>query len=728
MQELADKVWRNLSFHDAAHRIELAWLTKEIGGVEDGPADIADATRLMRSAAILACSETADHRRAAFRVATCAYDLFGAEQVPLDQALRVVLMRLGNFPSIGTRADVESAQPSLPFALVAEEIASADAHEVTINGHTVLLTDFQQKLWVNLMQSRRIALAAPTSAGKSFVLQGYLSAFFDNERAKSVVYIVPTRALIAQVAEDMKVQFDGMTRDVPDIVTVPVDADTTLAERAIYVMTQERVQLALGGHLDFSASVIIVDEAHSIADGSRGVLLQWVIDDLLVRNPASQILFASPAIRNLNIFGRLFGLDDVIEFSSVEPTVAQNFLVTTIESATKGKLSIQTAGDGSKALQSVATLQLGRTVASRIEKLVHIPAELGRGHSNIIYANGAAEAESVALQLAELMSDREPTMARLALSIEAASGPEALIAAAAMGADWTMAAIVGCAGLPPTLEALRCGKTVALANKEALVSAGALMITEARKAGATLLPVDSEHNAIFQALQGGRIDQVRKITLTASGGPFRTWTREQMANATPEQAVAHPNWDMGAKISVDSATMMNKGLELIEAHHLFPVGLENIEILVHPQSVIHSMVEYRDCSTLAQLGSPDMRIPIANALAWPERMTTNCEPLNLADIARLDFERPDESRFPATKIARAAIMAGGAKPAMLNAANEVAVAAFLNRAVQFLDITEIVSRLLDSYSPPEPSELADIFAIDKETRVRTEQLVEELKV
>ncbi|AMO71351.1 1-deoxy-D-xylulose-5-phosphate reductoisomerase [Sphingorhabdus sp. M41] len=313
-------------------------------------------------------------------------------------------------------------------------------------------------------------------------------------------------------------------------------------------------------------------------------------------------------------------------------------------------------------------------------------------------------------------------------SIEAASGPDALIAAAALGADWTMAAIVGCAGLPPTLEALRCGKTVALANKEALVSAGALMINEARKAGATLLPVDSEHNAIFQALQGGRIDQIRKITLTASGGPFRTWTREQMASVTPEQAVAHPNWNMGAKISVDSATMMNKGLELIEAHHLFPVGLENIEILVHPQSVIHSMVEYRDCSTLAQLGSPDMRIPIASALAWPDRMTTNCEPLNLAEISRLDFELPDENRFPATKIARAAIMAGGAKPAMLNAANEVAVAAFLNRAVQFLDITEIVSRLLDSYSPPDPSELADIFAIDKETRVRTEQLVEELKV
>ncbi|WP_373491316.1 1-deoxy-D-xylulose-5-phosphate reductoisomerase [Parasphingorhabdus sp.] len=313
-------------------------------------------------------------------------------------------------------------------------------------------------------------------------------------------------------------------------------------------------------------------------------------------------------------------------------------------------------------------------------------------------------------------------------SIEVASGPEALIAAAALQADWTMAAIVGCAGLPPTLEALRCGKTVALANKEALVSAGALMITEARKAGATLLPVDSEHNAIFQSLQGGKIDQVRKITLTASGGPFRTWTREQMATVTPEQAVAHPNWDMGAKISVDSATMMNKGLELIEAHHLFPVGLENIEILVHPQSVVHSMVEYRDCSTLAQLGSPDMRIPIASALAWPERMITNCEPLNLAEIGKLEFERPDEVRFPATRIARAAIMAGGAQPAMLNAANEIAVAAFLDRAVQFLDITEIVTRLLDSYSPPEPSELADIFAIDEEARVRTKQLVEELKV
>jgi len=312
--------------------------------------------------------------------------------------------------------------------------------------------------------------------------------------------------------------------------------------------------------------------------------------------------------------------------------------------------------------------------------------------------------------------------------VQAAGGATALIEAAQLSADWTMAAIVGCAGLPPTLAALKCGKTVALANKEALVSAGALMMAEAKAAGATLLPVDSEHNAIFQCLQGGKISHVRKITLTASGGPFRTWSRAAMATVTPAQAVAHPNWDMGAKISVDSATMMNKGLELIEAHHLFPIGLQNIDILVHPQSVIHSLVEYHDRSTLAQLGSPDMRIPIASALAWPNRMETNCKPLDLATIGQLDFEAPDVERFPALKLAREAIEEAGAKPAILNAANEVAVAAFLNGTIQFLDITEIVSRLLDGYSPSQPTSLEDIFAIDEEARVRSMTLVGGVKV
>ena len=311
-------------------------------------------------------------------------------------------------------------------------------------------------------------------------------------------------------------------------------------------------------------------------------------------------------------------------------------------------------------------------------------------------------------------------------SIRAAAGPSALIEAAQMGADWTMAAIVGCAGLPPTMAAIEAGKTVALANKEALVSAGELMMAAVARSGATLLPVDSEHNAIFQCLAGGKISQVRKITLTASGGPFRTYSLDQMRAVTPAQAVAHPNWNMGAKISVDSATMMNKGLELIEAHHLFPVGLDNIDILVHAQSVIHSMVEYHDRSTLAQLGSPDMRIPIASALAWPERIETTCQPLDLATIGRLDFEAPDLVRFPALKLARNAIQEGGAKPAILNAANEIAVAAFLAGRIGFLDIADMVSSTLDGYSPKTPTTLDELFSVDADARTYTSALMEKI--
>src|SRR5690606_36919546 len=235
--------------------------------------------------------------------------------------------------------------------------------------------------------------------------------------------------------------------------------------------------------------------------------------------------------------------------------------------------------------------------------------------------------------------------------IEAAGGPQALCDAAARGADVTLAAIVGCAGLAPTMAAIEQGRIVALANKEALVSAGDVMTAAVAEHGTTLLPVDSEHNAIFQCLAGNDIADVRRITLTASGGPFRTWSMERIAAATPAEAVAHPNWDMGAKISVDSATMMNKGLELIEAWHLFPVGLERLQIVVHPQSVIHSMVEYRDRSTLAQLGPSDMRVPIASALAWPRRIETPCKPLDLAALGELTFFAPDEERFPATRLA-----------------------------------------------------------------------------
>jgi 1-deoxy-D-xylulose-5-phosphate reductoisomerase len=300
--------------------------------------------------------------------------------------------------------------------------------------------------------------------------------------------------------------------------------------------------------------------------------------------------------------------------------------------------------------------------------------------------------------------------------VEAAAGPDAVAEAATMGADWTMAAIVGTAGLRPVMAALEAGGTVALANKEALVSAGEVATAAARTHGATLLPVDSEHNAVFQCFDFAVPERVRRIVLTASGGPFRETSLEAMRAITPAQAVAHPNWSMGAKISVDSATMMNKGLELIEAFHLFPVAAEQLDVIVHRQSVVHSMVEYVDGSVLAQMGTPDMRTPIAHTLAWPDRMQTPCAPLDLAAVGRLDFEPADPVRFPALALARAALTAGGARPAILNAANEVAVAAFLQGAIGFLEIAAIVADTLDRYDPESPATLEAVFAIDAEAR------------
>ena len=308
--------------------------------------------------------------------------------------------------------------------------------------------------------------------------------------------------------------------------------------------------------------------------------------------------------------------------------------------------------------------------------------------------------------------------------IEAAGGAGALIEAARRPADITVAAIVGCAGLAPTMAAIEQGRTVALANKEALVSAGAVMTAAVARHHATLLPMDSEHNAIFQCLAGNDYAHVRSITLTASGGPFRDWSAAQLAAATPAQAVKHPNWDMGAKISVDSATMFNKGLELIEAHHLFPVGLEKLKIVIHPQSVVHSMVEYRDGSTLAQLGPSDMRVPIASCLAWPARMDTPCAPLDLALLGELTFRAPDEARFPATRLARAAAEAGGAMPLVLNAANEVAVAAFLAGQIAFTRIAIMVEEAMSRFAPPTPTSLEAVIALDAEARVHSRALLE----
>jgi 1-deoxy-D-xylulose-5-phosphate reductoisomerase len=300
--------------------------------------------------------------------------------------------------------------------------------------------------------------------------------------------------------------------------------------------------------------------------------------------------------------------------------------------------------------------------------------------------------------------------------IEVAAGPDAVIEAARRSSDWLMAGIVGAAGLAPTLAAVRRGAVVAFANKEVLVCAGEIVMAEVQRSGARLLPVDSEHNAIFQVFDAVRPAGIRRLILTASGGPFRTADRARMAAATAKEAVAHPIWSMGAKISVDSATMMNKGLEVIEACHLFGMPEDRVDVLVHPQSVVHSLVEYVDGSVLAQLGSPDMRIPIAHTLAWPDRMPTPATRLDLAAIATLTFEPPDPVRFPALRLAREAIRAGGAVPAVLNAANEVAVAAFLAGRIGFLDIERIVETTMATLGILRPPDLDGIMAIDVEAR------------
>ncbi len=307
--------------------------------------------------------------------------------------------------------------------------------------------------------------------------------------------------------------------------------------------------------------------------------------------------------------------------------------------------------------------------------------------------------------------------------IAVAAGQDGLTEAAARPADWVMSAIVGAAGLGPTLTAVRRAAMVALATKECLVCAGTLLMAEVEASGAVLLPVDSEHNAIFQALRGEPVECVERLILTASGGPFRGWTRAEMAGVTPSQAVAHPNWSMGAKISVDSATMMNKGLELIEAHHLFGLEPDQIEILVHPESIVHSLVAFHDGSVLAQLGRPDMRIPIAYTLGWPNRISAPTPRLDLAAVARLTFEAPDRGCFPALGLASQALRAGGTAPTVLNAANEVAVGAFLAGRIGFLDIVAVVEAVLEACDGVRAESLDDILAVDALARRRAEALV-----
>jgi len=316
--------------------------------------------------------------------------------------------------------------------------------------------------------------------------------------------------------------------------------------------------------------------------------------------------------------------------------------------------------------------------------------------------------------------------------IEAAAGAEALVEAALRPADWVMGAISGAVGLKPTLAAIERGATVALANKECLVCAGGLFMRAAAKAGAMVLPVDSEHNAIFQSLGAGRRADVKRIILTASGGPFRTWTRAQIDAATPEQALRHPNWSMGPKITVDSASLMNKGLELIEAHHLFAMPSEEIDVLVHPQSVVHGLVEFCDGSVIAQLGPPDMRVPIAHCLAWPERIDGPAPRLDLAAHGQLTFEAPDFDRFPALRLAREVMATGGAAPTVLNAADEIAVGEFIAGRIGFSAIPALVEATLEKAAArgllAEPDSVEAAIAVDHSARSLARDLLPEIAV
>ena len=312
-------------------------------------------------------------------------------------------------------------------------------------------------------------------------------------------------------------------------------------------------------------------------------------------------------------------------------------------------------------------------------------------------------------------------MALAGTGIEVGSGEQGLLDAASLPVDITMAGIMGAAGLRPTLAAVRQGNRVALANKECLVAAGSLFMSEVHKYQTELLPVDSEHSAIFQALDESPGEKIAKIILTASGGPFRTLSSEELKHVTPEQALKHPNWSMGRKISIDSATMMNKGLELIEALHLFPVTPEQLDIVVHPQSIIHSLVSYVDGSVIAQLGVPDMRTPIAYSLSWPTRLNTPIEQLDLAKIATLTFEHPDEERFPALKLAREAMAAGGNAPTIMNAANEIAVESFLNGNLEFMEIPILCERVIEAVQREKgdksPACVEEVLDIDHSTRI-----------
>jgi len=417
VQELAERIWARPEFHAAAGSIHRAWIARDTGS---GPVDLPpleSAARAVQASAILACSKKATHRLKAYRCATSAFDLYGHEALPLDQATRVVLARLGNFPAFATRKPIAEAREVMPLRLAAEELVVTEPRTVVLGERSFILTDFQHRFWQKLNARTRLAVGAPTSAGKSFVLSNYLVSRLNEAEECSLVYIVPTRALIAQVSDDLIRQMSRPSagRKMAEVVTVPIQADRPLPGIAAYVMTQERVQMMLANHPKFQAEIIVVDEAHSISEGARGILLHWVVEELLARNRSSQLLFASPGVRNLDVFGRAFEIADVESLPSFEPTVAQNFLPVRITDYDRGSVELLLAEKGN-GLTLIASRELNQRMRTIAEMLVNSACAFGAGATNIVYANGAAEAEDIAITIADRFRSRETTSEQEALA------------------------------------------------------------------------------------------------------------------------------------------------------------------------------------------------------------------------------------------------------------------------------------------------------------------------
>lgn len=424
MLELIEAVWADPRLHEVSGRLRRAWMAEEIGVTLPNPPSIAEIAQVVEAAAILACSTEAGHRQAAYRIATSALELHGTTALPLDQAVRVVLGRLGNFPALGTRRDVAEAQHLLPLGLLTEELAASDLRTVKFSSREAVLTDFQYALWTRLKGGRRVAIAAPTSAGKSYVLQNHLASLFAEPAARTVLYLVPTRALITQVARSMREAVAALPGDAPVVATVPVEPVLLLPKRAIYVMTQERAQIMLAAHPGFAPEVVVVDEAHGIGEGARGVRLQAAIEELLRRRPTAQALFASPGVRNLEVFGQTLGVGDVEPLRSLEPAVAQNFIRVDVVDPDLGELRVALAEDSADATP-LAQIQLRKRTSTRVERLANVAFEFGKASTSIVYANGAAEAEDVALALADLIGPVEATSTRLELRRVAAEAVHA---------------------------------------------------------------------------------------------------------------------------------------------------------------------------------------------------------------------------------------------------------------------------------------------------------------